>query len=811
MASSKYPPLGRDHEVGRHAHANAGMQTDGGRRDDDWGGGGVGKGEQIKKGGKGGKHVLSKDNDSPVSMSFSMSPAHSPELVGGPLKPVRSVAIELDDLENLKSYKKDQGSVYVVTGLDNSNAGSLDRNLHDRSNVDSVRGFDDENYKDDKLASYEENKVDHEYDGPANSLHDGMDSDGETAGSLDDPAASTRGMKSPYVSGGGREHESPFIAQSDPGSFDGSKTTGSPKLTEEGEWGTDRGSSDWSAFDPGNYDRGPNDAENQEATFKNKSKDDNHVVDSPTLGTGLAAQKLVVPGSNRLVGSKSPISPNPTVNTIATASTSTRAERSLHVPFLPENLWLRGNSLANTRIDEEGEFGSKEPVSVFEDETSDEETDKATFHTATRKRFTRPRVVRRGSSSVVVGLKEMLRTTGPERPKNKSRPTQEKVAKRPGEKNWFFQRSVAKRAGVVGMPAAEAGDRVPLPEGAKDRIQIPVGLRIPQQPVRNIPDGLRSHPVRRAATVPTRKRVSFPAPPTLEIKPEHRSLRQTIVSTPYPSHPTTVMEDSGRGISNRREAMLTLVIHNSQTRVPLTKKLVIPGSHGMTLEDSSHERKPKILANLRINFDDEKLAKLIKKEYLCMRGAFRSILSARNVQDVKIFSYSTTSDLIDKMDSAYSNPFVKPENRDLGEAQMLALFRKPCFGRRKHAWLEWIAKRPENSLSYASGKHNLALQLVEGWCIWKIASTLLTLLALSAVATLLWIFLGIGGDSLNLPNIYITSDPEMSTEVQKIQGSSHVGFRGAGGRVQTGVLLGTLVLMLGWTGTGAWILLSWLT
>lgn len=618
-------------------------------------------------------------------------------------------------------------------------------------------------------------------------------------------------MKSPYIGKNGKLHGFPFITKSDSGWSDASKTTWSPQLAEEGELGTDRGSSDWSTFDTAIRDQGVADAGKKEAATKNNLGGYDDFVDSPTIGTGLVARELIVPRLEHLASSRSPTSPNPTVNTIATASTTTRAERSLHVPFLPESLWLRGRSLENNaRSDENGGLASNELVSVFEDESSEEEIRTPTFHTAIRKRFLQPRVVRRGSSSVVVGLKEMLRTTGPERPKNKRGPSKEKLAKLTGEKIWFFQRPNAERTGVVGLPAPEVGDRQPLPKGLKSRVKIPVDRGIQQEPVRNLPDGLRSHPIRRAATVPTRKRVSFPHPATLEIRPEHRSLRQTVVTTPYPTHPSAVVEGSSPDVYNRREAMVTLVIHNFQTRVPLTKKLVIPSGRAVTLEDSSHEKQPKIVATLNNSFDDEKLVKLIKKEYVGLRGVFRSFLSARNVQDVKIFSYSTTSDLVDKIDATHGNPFISPENRDLGEAQMLGLYRNPSCGRRKHAWLGWIARRPENSPRRASGKQNLALQLVEGWCMWKIASTILALLALSAVATLLWIFLGIGGDSLTWSHTNDTSNSGLPTEMQNIQGS-HLGFRGAGGRVQTGVLLGTLVLLLGWTGTGGWILLSWLT
>jgi len=55
---------------------------------------------------------------------------------------------------------------------------------------------------------------------------------------------------------------------------------------------------------------------------------------------------------------------------------------------------------------------------------------------------------------------------------------------------------------------------------------------------------------------------------------------------------------------------------------------------------------------------------------------------------------------------------------------------------------------------------------------------------LSLLATLLWVFFG-------------------TTWI-------HVGFSGAGERVATGLLLGLLVLLLGWTGVGGWLWVSWL-
>ncbi len=667
----------------------------------------------------------------PALISISSSPAHSPHVVAAPLKPVQSIPLELDDLGTSEPLWNDKGILSLTSGP-RDDGESLNRTSSHR-----VRMRDD-----DQEITFKKRTVS-EYD--------------EEVDFSDDLAASTRGIKSPYLGTKGEASQG-YGKSRDP-----------HKDLEEG--------------DP--------------------------IMDSPTLGTGYAAHKLRSPGPRRPVDNSSPTSPNPTVNTIATASTSTRAERNLQVPFLPQNLRLRGNDeemMSEETIKQDGKPGPQEAISFFEDDSSSEEfPTKATVHKAKQRRFTRPTLVKHGSGSVVLGLKEMLRTTGPTSAEKASGSSKRKLAKLTGEGIWSSKLVNDKRAGIVGLPTDEAGNSHTPDSQAKNSAEQPVHLGNRQNSVRNFTDGLRSHPVRRSATVPAGRKVTFPSPPELDIQPEHRLLRQTTVSTPYPMRQTpTVEEISGRNKNDKREAFLKLVLYNSQTRSPLTKQLVIPCGRGIRLEDSSDERKPKMIATLRIEFDDEKLAKLIRQEYIGIRGIIRSTFSARNLQDIRLVSYDTISDLVHQMDSNSGGSFAMLDDHDLSEAQLLALYRKPRLGRRKHAWVEWIERLPENVESPRSRKEKVALQLVEGWCIWKIVTTLLVVLALSIAATLLWIFLGIGGDSSRTSP---TSFLGLSIEAQ----NNNSGFLGAGGRLQTGVLMGSLVLMLGWTGTGAWILLSWLT
>jgi len=78
------------------------------------------------------------------------------------------------------------------------------------------------------------------------------------------------------------------------------------------------------------------------------------------------------------------------------------------------------------------------------------------------------------------------------------------------------------------------------------------------------------------------------------------------------------------------------------------------------------------------------------------------------------------------------------------------------------------------------------LELLEGWSVLRISLCSMLILAMAIAAVLLWIFLGVSDDV------------------------STVGFRDAGSRVGSGLILGVLVLILGWTGMAGWMGISWL-
>lgn len=79
------------------------------------------------------------------------------------------------------------------------------------------------------------------------------------------------------------------------------------------------------------------------------------------------------------------------------------------------------------------------------------------------------------------------------------------------------------------------------------------------------------------------------------------------------------------------------------------------------------------------------------------------------------------------------------------------------------------------------------LEFVVSWSVKRILAVLVAVVVLGLATALLWIFLGTGS-----------------------RGLGSAGFRSAGDRAGTGVLIGICVLSFGLTGMGGWIGLSWL-
>ncbi|KAL9132737.1 MAG: hypothetical protein Q9175_006087 [Cornicularia normoerica] len=525
----------------------------------------------------------------------------------------------------------------------------------------------------------------------------------------------------------------------------------------------------------------------------------------------------------------------PTLASTDPTSVESNAPREVggfRLPFLhgmPNFLRPSGYAKSSLTPSEEKEVkdAAQPPGSFFHDGSSYGEPDDegSQIDSAQQVIVGNPVMVKHGSRTKV-GLKEMLHTVP--FPQHNPGPSRAKAMSMIGENSEFGRkpmisgdsafpvRKPSKREGVIGMPQEEQEDT--MSQNQED--QVGLGIFHNTNPFAN--DGLRSHPVSPKHVSPlapphSKRTVSFPsAPPQLDIKPEHRFLRQDIVSTPYPpgfkgraaslynpsEHVTMPTTDEAP------KSLLTLVLYSHGDSTSKVKKIVIPTPPETALVDNSDEKKPPIKATLHPEFDDEKLFKLIHSEYNSMRGSLRRLASARTVRSMNLLAYCSTSELVSKQ--AKPMHFRLQDNDEyLAEARMLDLFKKPKLGKRHNEWVEWVTKLPENSTIEPIDNERIALELVEGWSTRKFLAAVVAVLVCSLTITLLWIFLGAGGNTLGFESSNVSLPGGlMGSNAATVE--SPVGFKGAGGRVETGVALGILVLMFGWTSIGAWILLNWL-
>ena len=427
--------------------------------------------------------------------------------------------------------------------------------------------------------------------------------------------------------------------------------------------------------------------------------------------------------------------------------------------------------------EEGGLLGGEESGSESEEEEEEETAmgnEEVVIAAAQRARMNRPRVVEQtqmqtqmqkkerlgGSSGVVVGLGEVARGLG--------------VVL---EGNGDGRRVEGKAARVL---------------GEEERVGMRSGVGIALDPKERLVDGLRSHPPERAKTVPTRKRAAFSPPPLTDFQPNHRFLRQSIVSTPYPperkgSSSSNPVGDDGKedGVSVAT-AVLMVIVYSNNSVVPQGRRILVPRPRRRRSAGSlqGKEEGKASKKSFKPSFDDEKLFKLIGAEYRRMRGSFRQMVSARTLKSIRVISYRHISHLTARLEKPVSTKSLHTVDDDFAESNLLKLYQRPKQGRGRQDWVDWICRLPENEDNHALLSEKVALELVEAWSADKIVFALAVVLLLSVAAVVLWVFLGIGGQSL--------------------------GYRDASGKVETGVVLGVLVLLLGWTGVAAWLLLSWL-
>ncbi|KAL8948138.1 MAG: hypothetical protein Q9222_005649 [Ikaeria aurantiellina] len=568
--------------------------------------------------------------------------------------------------------------------------------------------------------------------------------------------------------------------------------------------------------------------------------------DSPTIGQfplppttrprkGKARDSMLLHQSSRHSDSltKSQKERAPTVNT---PDTELEAERGLAIPFLPKFLKLAGSprqsmsaeteqhhdSMEITEVDE---LPPKEPdqaplKSVFEAESSDEEYDedqeKAFIGGAKLVASRKATLIKRGNSpgQRVMSIQDILSEGGIDAVADHLHRSGTSVLAddNPGPSSGKVKRVLGessikmKRAGIVGMPAVDDSSR-----------GVQLSLDNPDKPAKETPtwqadllDGLRSNPVKRAATVPSSRKVILP----LDIGDQQKVVRDNVVSTPYPpgysgrkgededADLTRSEQDTNlEKLANEKDPVIMLILYNRNGHTPVMRNIAVPETKEVTMVDED-EKRPPFRAKLRVEYDDERLFRLIRKEYARMRGVWSGLASARGVNGIRLLGYHRLSELAVEEERLTRRKAFRVYDGVFTEQRMMDLFTSPRKGRKQHEWVDWIRRLPRNAQDVHTDEENLALELVEGWEVRRIAFAFLLVIVLSVLATLLWTFLGVDGA------IILQNDAMLGFPVQLKMKSA--GFRGASIRVGTGLALGVLVLLLGWTAVGSWVLLSWL-
>ena len=425
------------------------------------------------------------------------------------------------------------------------------------------------------------------------------------------------------------------------------------------------------------------------------------------------------------------------------------------LPFLhglPKFLRQSGYAKSSLTPSEEREVKDEgqPPASFFHDGSSDGEPgeEESQISKARQGVFGTPVMVEHGSRTKV-GLKEMLQTAP--LPQHSQGPSTGEETRLMEERVGISRdgappgRKPSKREGVIGMPQLEQQDL----DGEIREDQVGLGIFRTTNPFAH--DALRSNPVsptQQPAPAPPhqpKRTVSFPpTPPQLDIRPEHRFLRQDIVSTPYPpgfqGRGTSLYNVSENGtvpaIDEAPKSLLTLVLYSHGDTTSKVKKIVIPTPPETALVDNSDEKKPPIKAVMRQDFDDEKLFKLIRSEYNGMRGSLRRLASARTMRSMNLLAYHSTSELVSKHAKPMHFRHHDQSEDHLAEARMLALFQKPKLGKRRHEWVEWVTTLPENSTTGATvGNERIAIELVEGWSTSKFLAAVVAVLVCSGAVT----------------------------------------------------------------------------
>ena len=343
-------------------------------------------------------------------------------------------------------------------------------------------------------------------------------------------------------------------------------------------------------------------------------------------------------------------------------------------------------------------------------------------------------------------------------------------------------------------------------------------------------------------------------------------LRHDSVVKPSPTqsdHPPNRSSHHDTNPNSSRDTVdctLTLSLQRANpTRAPLRiSHLTIPSTANdfRSVRNSTLDVREKHFDGLA--FDDAELFRHLRNEYAKLAGPWR-FLSARVLTRVAVIAGGVvsphnstnmqqheTSGTRGSWVAGHQNnrpiPRLRPSHPTdpFTEVEFLRHLHSPAVGSARYGWVHWARKVATSSANPISLHHHhyrssstssyepfephrppppppqrqsaswplseegdvgleseaqwdsTRLEFVTSWGVRRIASAMLGVVMLAIAAAVVWILVGLPRKDLGT-----------------LPGYGDEGFRDAGGRVSTGCLLGLLVLILGWTGVGGWIWVSW--
>lgn len=331
-------------------------------------------------------------------------------------------------------------------------------------------------------------------------------------------------------------------------------------------------------------------------------------------------------------------------------------------------------------------------------------------------------------------------------------------------------------------------------------------------------DHLFSQGMERSSSTLSKNKKVHVVPPPIDTTGPRPSLPENLVRTPYPfTHDRILRKDFGREPPSSTESpmaayesILTLSIRRANPHsLPKVTSITIPASNDFTAVGASHGEKQKHFRALV--FDDEEFFRQIRLAYADIAGP-RRFFSARTLARIAVSGPATRA-----ADAGYGwlhqprSPRVlayKGLTDTFSEEKILQHYRKPTLGKSRYAFVHWAhrlaAAPPARSPAFPTDDEHPdtpsaelvrrveqpeGLEYIISWSRSRILAALLIVLLLSVVAVLLWTFLG------------NSTTPHWP---------SNGGFRGAGDRVGTGILIGIFVFLSGMGCFTAWLGISWL-